>query len=391
MDNLEYTLPYEAKANNVGNRVFELAGTAVTASTIQTSGGAISSGYKLQPIQWIRKAIDSAKERMRFQQIIAQHTLPAGHKDLIIPKRKNYFADGSWGTSAAEYATGTEITFTEITTQGAVQFTPVKYNYGVQLTNESVRTNVLNAVQFCREELAYKYENSIDTITRDALIGTITGSGGTPTAGATEMAAAAVGSQTIFGGDATDAADSLDDGDTLTPEMIKKARRLLQSTTGYYWNSNAWTAVSSTYPTNPWVSEPNEPFVLMIAPEQEESLLNESQFTSAAEYGSQKVILSGEIGQYLDVKVVSTTKMPGGADNSLCYVTASASVDFDTNAHMAAMFKSQKVGAGVFGQSAQFKVFDWPSEDAVRMTLGYAYAADNVFDDAQIRMFVTDV
>lgn len=391
MEAQTFELDFSPKMNKMGNRVFELTSTATSKSTVQTSGGAISSGYLLEPILWVRKAIDAAQERMRFLQIVQQFTLPEGHKDYIVPKRKNYLADGSWEASSAEYAVNTPIGFTEITTAGAVQFTPTNYNYGVSITNDNIRTNALNIVEYCREELSYKYENSLDSAIRDALIGTITSSAGTPSAGATEMTASVVGSQTIFGGDATDASNSLDDGDTLTPEMIKKARRLLQSNKGYYWNSNAWTAVSSTYPTNAWVSEPNEPFVLLIAPEQEESLLNESQFTSAAEYGSQAVILSGEIGQYMDVKVVTTTKMPAGISTDKFAVSGATNRTFDTNVHMCAMVKAGKVGGAVFGRKPEFKVYDWPQEDAVKMKLSMAYAADNIYDDAQVRMFVTDV
>jgi len=390
MENIELDIPLVPSKDKVGNRVFELASTSTDTGSIQTSGGTVSNAYKLQPIMWIRKALDCAKERMRFLQIVRQETLPPGHKDLIMTIRKNYLADSSWEASSAEYdpAGTSEIAWTEITTQGGVQFTPTNYNYGVFITNEHIRTNVINSVQYCREELSYKYENSVDSAIRDALIGTIVASGGTPSAGATEASSTAAGSQTIFGGDATDADNSLDDGDTLTPELIKKARRLLQSTKGYYWNSNTWTASSATF--NPWVSEPNEPFVLLIAPEQEESLLNESQFTSAAEYGSQAVILSGEIGQYMDVKVVTTTKMPSGGNTDIAKIQGN-SVSFDTNVHMCAMVKSQRVGAIVFGRKAEFKVFDWPSADGVRMKLSMAYAADSLYEDAQVRIFVTDV
>lgn len=387
MDYYTALIPFEGKNDRTGHRVFELASTATSKSTFQTAGGSFTA-YGLEPVLWARKAIDAAKEKMRFLQIVSQYNLPQGHKDYVILKRKQYLPETSWESSSEEYAVGTEIPSTEITTPGAITVTPINRNYQVHITNDNIRTSAINAVQYCRDELAYLYENCLDSLIRDTLIGTITPSSGTPVPGAVEYSNTTAGSMTIFGGDATDASNSLDDGDILTTELIKKARRLLQSNIGYYWSSNVWTK-SAVY-KNPWTSEPNEPFVLLIAPEQEEALLNESQFTSAAEYGSQKVVLSGEIGTYMDVKVLTTTKMPHGSSGYKFAVSGANNRTFDTNVHMCAMLKAKRVGAAIFGRTAEFKIYDYPQGDAVRIKLSFAVGVDNIYDDAQVRIFVTD-
>ena len=376
-------LSYEPKTNALGWRVFELASTVT--STTSTRGSAVSNAYVLQPIMYLKKAIDAAKERMRFMQIVTQYTLPEGHKDIIIPYRKKYLADSSWETSSAEYAAGSEISWTQINTLDGVQITPTRYNYGVALTNEAIRTNALNLVTYAREELSYKYENSIDSAIRDAILGTV---GSSPTLGATEMSDTANGCQTIYGGDATDADNSLDPGDVLTTDLIAKAKRLLMSNIGYYWSSNTFTKSSTT--KNAWEPTAREPFVLFIAPEQEEALLKDSQFVNASEYGSNEVVLNGEIGRYLGIKVISTTKVPAISSGDSIVVQGS-SQSFDTNAHLCGLVKAGPVGALVWGVKPEIKVFDWPNADQVRMKLTMSYGISPVHSDAIVRIVVSDV
>lgn len=89
-----------------------------------------------------------------------------------------------------------------------------------------------------------------------------------------------VGNQ-LWGGDATQVED-LTDGDVLTTDLIADAARQIK--------------------VNDF-----EPKYFVISPYQEATLRKDSQFTNAAEYGSDKVVLKGEIGEYLGVKVIVTT------------------------------------------------------------------------------------
>lgn len=376
-----YNLTSDPKRYNpISGRDYTLASTVTEKST--TRGDSLST-YELLPTKWIKNLVDAGKADMRFLQVVQQEMLPRGNNMAVIPRRKTYLDDSDWETSAAEYTGTDEVDWTDIDTPDGIQITPTTYNYGVAVTNDSLWRNALPLVRYMREELAYKYENSVDTSIRNALLGTVDSS--TAVIGATEMDNSTAGMQTIFGGDATDTTDSLDSGDTITTDLIAKGRRLLQSTKGYYWNSNSWTA--SATPKNPWSS----PYVMFIAPEQEETLLKDSQFTNAAEYGSQEIVLNGEIGRYLNTKIISTTKTPDIDDNDYIYVSGDGSTtQFDTDAHVCAIVKPQKCGAIVWGKKAEFKVYEDDDTDQTKLRLKMMYGASAVQSDAIVRIVVAD-
>jgi len=157
---------------------------------------------------------------------------------------------------------------------------------------------------------------------------------------------------------------------------------------GYFWNSNVWTKGTGTY-KNAWEPEPSGPFILYIAPEQEEAFLTDSQFVNASEYGGREVVLGGEIGNYLGTKVVSTTKTPGlsSGDN---FTMSGSTTSVDTNVHTCFLVKGQKCGANVWGLKPNIKVFDWPSGAKKRLTLEYSYVADTIYNDAIVKLVVAD-
>ena len=106
----------------------------------------------------------------------------------------------------------------------------------------------------------------------------------------------------VYGGDATSFA-TLTTGDVITPDVMADARKKLR-------NSNFIPAVT------------------IVHPEQEGSLMKDSQFVNAAEYGGREVILNGEIGKYVGTKVIVTTNIDAktttsdswGADGHLCFM-----------------------------------------------------------------------
>jgi len=365
-------------------KTFELASTVTTTSV---SRGSSFTAYGSQPVQYLKDAIDAAKERMMFMQVVSQYQLPEGVAQISIPYRTKYLASGSWESSTAEYSAGSEISWTAINTNDAVQISPQTYNYGVALSNKNLRTNALNLLRYCQTELSYHFEDVIDSAIRDAILGTVDSSAAQVTAGATAMSNTVNGMQTIYGGDATDADNSLDAGDVITTDMIIKARRLLQSTIGYYWALNTFT--KSATPKNPWSSDKGEPIVLFLAPEQMATLLQDPQFSNAAEFGARDPILNGEIAQYMGVKLIETTKVPAIASGD--YISMQGGTQaFDTDAHMCLMTKAGKIAALVWGRKAELKTFDWPNADQVRMKLSFDYGVGTIHDDAAVRLVVAD-
>ena len=366
-------------SNNLKGKSYTLSDTATQRSTVY--GDALST-YELEPVKYVRSIVDAAKERMRFNSVVSEYQMPVGNRTFVIPRRTKFMARGDWEASAAEYTTAnTDVLYTDITTLDGIQVTPGRHNYGVKITMDAVRSHALNLPAYCRDELAYRYEDKTDSAIRDALLGTV--SAATAVIGPVEAADAVTGSQIIFGGDSTNLSDSMDAGDTITTDMVAKARRLLMSPKQYFWSSNVWTKTTAL--SNPWEGD----FVLMIAPEQEEAFLTDSQFTNAAEYGSQEIVLGGEIGKYIGCKVVSTSKMPAFTENDYYYVQG-AQYQVDTDGHVCAMFKPGVCGGMVWKQRANFQAFPWPVQDQIRMHLNMEYAASAVQSDAIIRMVVND-
>jgi N4-gp56 family major capsid protein len=56
---------------------------------------------------------------------------------------------------------------------------------------------------------------------------------------------------------------------------------------------------------------------LVIHPHQEGYLMKDSQFVNAATYGGREVVLNGEIGKYLGLKVFSTTVVPTATETGI--------------------------------------------------------------------------
>ena len=368
-----------------GYGTFELSST--TTSTTSTRGTQFSAApYPIQPIQFLKTVIDAAKERLFFMQAVTQYTLPENTFELVVPYRSKYLADSSWQNAGQQIAAGSELDATQINTNDGIKITPTAENYAIFATNKNIRTAGIPLIPYLREELVYKYENGPDSTVRNAILGTIT-SDGTSTA-PTEMSNTVLGAQTIFGGDATDASNSLDNGDILATTLLSKARTYLMSTRAYYWSGNASTLSATT--KNPWYPTPSQPFVHYIAPEQEKAYLDETKFTNAAEYGDRGPLLTGEIAQtYLGVRIVSTTKVPGFVSGDEVRVQGSQATQ-DVTGHLCGMVKTGVCGALVWGLKPTIKIYDWPNADQIRFQLSMDLGASAIQADAIVRMAVTD-
>lgn len=365
--------------------VMQLSSTATTQSS--SRGDALSSAYTLQGVRIAQSFVDAAQPEMFFNQVLMQETCPFGNKDYVMKIRTKYLADSSWESSSAEYSAGSVISKTQINTPNGIQFTPARENYMVQVSNEDIQTNAIDVARYCMDELKYAYVNKIDNAARNALLGAVVAAAGTSAISGTEMSNTANGIQTIFGGDATDASDSLDTGDVITTALIDKAIRLLKSDAGYYWNSNVWT--KSAVSKNAWIPTPSEPFVLFIAPEQAEVLFQDPAFENAAEYGGREVILNGEAKMYKGVHIVVTPKVPAFVTTQKLIVQGNQ-MTFDVSGHVCALVKAKRCGAMVFRQNAEFKRWAMEEEDAVGLKLSMSYQAKALQSDAIVRIVVSD-
>jgi len=227
---------------------------------------------------WLKELLAAAKKKMFFEQFAYATTAPKGAKDVAVPL---YTTNLDFDITTTQ---ATKRTKTQINNLTTVVFSPTTQKMGVEISKDVVRTSQIDTVRFAREQLVYDASLNID-VAFDTVLKTATTN--TPLWG---------------GGRASEGA--LVAGDTLDTDLIAKASRVLKS--------------------NGWYPEPDKPFVLFLPAVAEEALLKDSQFVNAAEYGSNEVVMNGEIGRYLGIKVISTEQCSAGTFNSLaghyCYL-----------------------------------------------------------------------
>jgi len=349
------------------NNIQELA----TAST-DVSGSAISSGKLLQPVKWLSEVLDAAKNRHFFLQAAHQTKVPKGNKDVSIPYRQAFM--GVTGTFSDQTAENTAVTATTLTGLEGLQLTPTQHAHAVFLSDYAVRTNALDLIAVAKEELVYYAGDRVDIAVAEAMrdAGTATSS--------------ARGAQEVYGGDASSTA-TLEAGDIISTDMVADAKQRLMSTAVKYWS--AGSEATSSAKKNPWVSTPDQPFMLFIAPEQENAFLKDSQFVNAAEYGAQEIVLNGEIGKYLGIRILVTSNTPASASGG-----QATSDDWGSgtnlDGHMCLMVKGGKAAAFAWGREPELEIFRYPTNLQTRIVMSMDYEAKAFYGDAIAKLFVTD-
>ena len=347
--------------------IFELAAGDTTTTTVR---GSSRTAYALEPTVWVKEIIDTAKKSHLVAQFAYQTMVAPGNENVIVPYRTDYLS--SYESSAGE---GVAINYTKLDNLNGVNIVPADKNAGIAISNKALRVNALDLVRAAKNELTYHAGDLVD-------IAVITALGDS-----TAAASGTKGAQTIYGGDAR--ADSeLAAGDIFTVDMIADAKTKLQSTTCKYWvpGTPAAEAVSSASKA-PWKGTAQEPFVLLISSEQENVLLKDSQFVNASEYGSDKIIMNGEIGEYLKAKVIVSS-------NTESFTASGASPDgggvAGATGHRCLLFKAGVAVALAWGLKPILRVFDYPSQLEKRLVLELSYKAESVHDDSVVFIDVAD-
>ena len=175
-------------------------------------------------------------------------------------------------------------TFTEMTNLDSIDVTPTWDMGAIALSKELVRTASVNLIELAKYMIAQDGEQNVE----EAIV--------------TEIETAS--SNKTYGGDAT-SHTNLETGDTITESMIIKARGLIRKYNG-------------------------KPKFLFIAPEQETSIMQLTQFRNSEEYGGREIVVNGEIGKLLmyGLKVIVTTNVnekTNGSDSwgvtgHLCFI-----------------------------------------------------------------------
>ena len=356
----------------------ELASTHTTSHTVRADS---FTAYELEPVRWLKEIVDAAKKRLFFTNAVRVFDAPKGTKDVVIPKKKYMLP--SWNSTAAESAA---VNYTDMSNLDGVVFTPARASYGIALSNYAVQVNAVNLISSAKDELTYHAGDVVDQAVATGL-GDATRTAATTSGGA----------QSVYGGDARGYIE-LAAGDTLTTDMIAEAKRKLQSTKVRYWAAAGASAAaeaenaSGTYVKNPWYSTPDEPFLLFIAPEQENILLTDSQFINAAEYGGNEVVLNGEVGKYLGTKILVTSNVEHTATATAFGSTPDGigtTGSTATAADRCMMVKAKRCGGLAYGIRPRLYAFSYPSNLEQRVILEQTYQSKAIQDDAVVFLDVS--
>jgi len=351
-----------------------------SADTISTDvRGTLRTAYALEPTNWLKEINDAAQKVHYFKQFAYQTKVAKGNKDVIIPYRTSYMnsvrsglTSGDWEVSAAE---GADVAFTKLSNLDGVQIVPTPKNAGVTISNWALNVNAIDLIRAAKEELTYHAGDMVDQDIAYQINQ------------ATASTSTARGAQTIYGGDAQ-AESELAAADKITTNLVADAKTKLQSSTCRYWTpaSPGAEAVSSQA-KNPWKSNPGDPFVLFIAPEQENVFIKDDQFTNAATYGSDKIIHSGEIGEYLGIKIIVT-------DNVQKIVSGGTALDGGSApgaaGHRCVLCKPKAAYGYADAIAPRIIVEDYPRQLSKDIILEMAYGTAVIHDDAIVFIDVTD-
>jgi len=340
--------------------------------TSTTSRGATSTTvYVNQKPVWSGELTDAAKDAMFFLDAVEVKQLSQGEKSYIARYRK-YYPTESGVTFDTSEPTTSQITNYGTELKDGKVITPSPFYAQATITGYGARVNINDLVMDKMDELSYALADKVDKYVADAL------------GAATQTTSTVAGATTLYGGDAT--ADSgLAAGDVLTTELINKAETILAGRKAYYWTGGVFTISSGT--KNPWRNEATDPFVLMIGQPQKKALRDSSQFVNAAEYGNRVVISSGEIGDYLGIRVICSNNTPYVAAAGTAFDGGSApSVDISR----CVLMKGRAAYTFVWGRSPAFQPWSDPRYDQKGFSLVCDYAGSTVHNDAIVHIDVAD-
>jgi len=291
----------------------------------------------VQPTIILKDILKAAQERSYF--IDAVYQTDAGIREKI---KTVDLPVNTTNVTFTEYSTeATERTMTQIDNLSTVSFDYSLKKYGAEISKDVIATTAVDIVKFARDQLIYDVSKKIDVAIATAL------------AGASSPAA------TLYGGGKANVA-SLAAGDVLTPELIADAIKELEE--------------------EGWESEPNKPFLLFIAPAQKNALVKDPQFTNAAEYGSDKVVLNGEIGTYLGARVISTNRT----------IAKTTGGGWGANGHQCLLVKAKTCAGLVWFERPTLDGEYKKDEASTKIYLDCAYDIETLQESAIVVINVTD-
>lgn len=233
----------------------------------------------VQAAEWLDRVVYHAEPRRRFLELSREFDdlVGSGAKELTIPRTNNP-VDMSGDNKKSE---GDARNYTELQALDGETVTIEDENDGgndwyegaLRISKQQVMTTPVNVMEVARRKLAEQIARDVDfelyeeaVLSADGVADTVSSSEFDDDHGVTDHPS---GDHVV---------DQTESG-RLTPDSIAEAQARIEA--------NNW-----------------EPFALVISSDQKKDLRTDSQFTNAAEYGSDEVVLNGEIGMYLGLRIV---------------------------------------------------------------------------------------
>ena len=244
----------------VGNKMRSLrqlaAANITDTATLIPAGSADASKFQ---DTFLDKEVRLFAEALRFfRQSVQENDILVNSRDktLRIPKTSSHL------DITTSHGEGDERTYTEMTNLDTVDVTPAFKLGAIAISKELVDTSRIDLIDLAKKMVASDIEEGIEKAI-------------------TEEIDTTVETNCVYGGDAT-TPPTLATGDKITVDLVADAIQKVKE--------------------NNFV-----PGLLFIRPPQENVFYKSSQFTNASEYGSNEVVLNGEIGKYLGVKIIVST------------------------------------------------------------------------------------
>jgi len=240
----------------------EILARALETNAFTTAG---SGASYLNPEVWVRKIEEFMKAKLVVAPLakVFNELLGAAGDTINVQFDAEISADALTETTAI---TPKALAYTQ------VQFVPTEYGVAVALTNKQRIRAIQDIMEEKTRSMGYALAKKKDSVAIAALI-----AGASNAVVANGVAVSAVASS-----------------DTMSTDTIADALKELR------------------------IDEHDGKY-LIVHPKQENSLLKLSDFIDASVYGGREVVLNGEIGRYLGIRVMVTTQITANATTSTAY------------------------------------------------------------------------
>lgn len=243
----------------IQRKIFKLADTTTATSGMPTT---TPGTVGIQGALWFKEIIKYAEDLRRFDQAVMhnEYMVNTGAREVMIPRSTSHL---DITDSTAEGADRTMTAMDNLSTTAVTMAASDFKKGGVTISKELAMTSMVDLVAEARYKVTQHLAKTLDT----SIV--------------TEFQDSSVTNR-VFGGSGVTDPSGLATGDILTTDLVADARAEIEE--------------------NDFV-----PKILYIAPAQMKAFRKDSQFVNAAEYGSNEVVLKGEVGNYLGLKVITTT------------------------------------------------------------------------------------